>query len=66
MPPYAPPPTCSNCQLWIRREGGGQCKRYPPNVFASPAPDGSGAIRWDQAWPWTNPDNFCGEHRPAT
>lgn len=52
-------PRCETCRFWLESEpkskddsGYGPCRRYPPHL--------------NSQFPYTTPDNWCGEYQPAT
>ena len=54
---------CERCVFWERGEyGQGRCHRYPPKPMYQVALDGSGGSYGDNLWPYTAPDDWCGEH----
>jgi hypothetical protein len=63
-PPAKPLPErgCHNCRHWQQEkepgssEIGGSCRRYPPSPLYDPD---EGLF---MAWPWTPPEEHCGEH----
>jgi hypothetical protein len=62
---------CQSCQFWLPLPtfpGKGECRRFPPQVFANVSSDGecdsNGIVTDDDcAWPWTGRDQWCGEFR---
>ena len=54
---------CSNCRYWRPRGDAGkvgECQRFPPTF--RPPKDEDTPSRWGK-WPWTKPDDRCGEFK---
>lgn len=57
---------CADCRYYRAEPGEpyGVCRRFPPQVVATVAPDGAGGIRpliAGSSQPITQPDHWCGE-----
>jgi len=59
-------PRCATCDFWVRRaplaghlSRFGECRRYPP--MREPLPN-----TFENRFPWTPDDYWCGEHKPVT
>lgn len=50
---------CATCKFWKKNitDGGGRCRRYPPQVVARPNGDEN------TIWPQTSSYDMCGEHK---
>ena len=54
--------TCVTCTFYNRRdEGGGHCRRYPPQIMFQGFASGGGQSA--QYFPFMSPDEWCGEHK---
>lgn len=54
-------PTCQSCAHYDPLKK--QCRAHAPAVF-SVGTNQNGQLLWAGTWPPTQPDNWCGEHRP--
>ena len=45
--------TCERCLYWDRSKSAGRCRINPPTEAED-----------ETRWPWTNPDDWCGQAMP--
>ena len=51
--------TCEGCAFWRQDGQDGQCKRHAPRavLLIDPGEDASAVT----VWPWTEPNDWCGD-----
>ena len=56
--------TCEGCAFWRQDGQDGQCKRHAPRavLLIDPGEDASAVT----VWPWTEPNDWCGDLEAAT
>ncbi len=61
-------PTCETCRFWDDQGDSGMCRRHAPRMILCQVapPEGIEPHQAEDAvWPWTEPDDWCGDHEPT-